>query len=84
MIIRYAILLLFAAVLLCGCTTNDTPEPSIETVRNFTLMVECVDAGRLPVKISGDAKVDVHDFLKSNCSLNVADGVVTVRCPDRI
>ena len=84
MFMRYTTLLLAVALVLGGCTIPETPKLDTETVRNFTLMVECADSGRLPVKISGDAKVDVHDFLKSNCSLNVADGVVTVRCPNRI
>ena len=82
--LRYVILILLAVLMMGGCSEAGMPEDTEQDIRNFTLVLDCVDSGRLPVKVSGDAEIDVRDFLKSNCSVNVANRTVTVRCPSRI
>lgn len=71
-------------VFLTGCgesgTTADN-ETNDYAPKSFRLVVQCGDTPELPIRITGDARVAMPDFTRSNCSLHGDKEQIAIRCP---
>lgn len=79
---RYLIYAMIILTICAGCA-NQPSQPDglpIED-RNFTLILQCADAGNLSMKVRGNAYVNKYDFGKSNCSMHISNGTMRLKCP---
>ncbi len=81
---RYHILLMALLLLVGGCSDGvpDGQSDSGHADSNFIVLFECASGGNLSMNVTGNAFVNMHDFMRSNCSLYFnSDDVIRVRCP---
>ena len=70
------ICMVFLVLLMAGCTQ----ERQMGHGGNFTIALHCGNAIPLPLRLDGNVYMDSGEFAASNCSVHVANRVITVKC----